>query len=95
MRVLDIHMAVSAVTTANNNAVLDVRGIQPPDNILKVLKQVTEMPKGANLEVCLDSNPFQLYDLLQQRGYFLELNRQADGCYRGKVKLRDIDALTH
>lgn len=88
-------MAASAVNTASSNTVLDVRGVQPPDNILKVLKQATELPKGAAMEVCLDSNPFQLYDLLQQRGYFLELTRQPDGCYRGKLKQRDIDALSH
>ena len=88
-------MAASAVNTASNNSVLDVRGVQPPDDILKVLKQVTGLPKGATLEVCLDSNPFQLYDLLQQRGYFLELTRQPDGCYRGKLEQRDIEALSH
>jgi TusA-related sulfurtransferase len=91
-------MAASAVNTAQNNSVLDVRGLQPPDNILKILKHVTELPKGSTgspLEVCLDSNPFQLYDLLQQRGYFLELKPQPDGCYRGQVKQRDIDALSH
>ena len=88
-------MGGSAVNTASNNSVLDVRGVQPPDDILKVLKQVTGLPKGVSLEVCLDSNPFQLYDLLQQRGYFLELTQQPDGCYRGKVEQRDIDALSH
>jgi uncharacterized protein (DUF2249 family) len=87
-------MAGSAVNTANNS-VLDVRGIQPPDNILKILKQVTDLPKDSALEVCLDSNPFQLYDLLQQRGFFLEISPQADGCYRGRVKPRDIAALKH
>lgn len=69
--------------------------MQPPDDILKILKQVTELPKGSSLEVCLDSNPFQLYDLLQQRGYFLELAPQPDGAFRGKIKQRDIDALKH
>ena len=87
-------MAVSAVNTANNS-VLDVRGVQPPDNILKILKQVTELPKGASIEVCLDSNPFQLYDLLQQRGYFLDLLPQPDGCFRGLVKQREIEKLAH
>jgi len=88
-------MAASAVETANKNAVLDVRGVQAPDNILKVLKRVTELPQGSSLEVCLDSNPFQLYDLLQQRGYFLELTQQPDGCYRGMLKQRDIKPIAH
>jgi TusA-related sulfurtransferase len=85
-------MAGSAVNTANNS-VVDVRGVQAPDNVLTILHKVTGLPKGASLEVCLDTNPFQLYDLLQQRGYFLDLVPQGDGSYRGVVKQRDIDAL--
>ena len=80
---------------AASENVLDVRGMQAPDNILAVLKGVTGLEKGAAVEVCLDSNPFQLYDLLQQRGYFLDLLLQPDGSYRGRVKQRDIDALSH
>ena len=87
-------MAGSAVNTANNS-VLDLRGVQAPDNVLAILHKVTGLPKGASLEVCLDSNPFQLYDLLQQRGYFVDLVRQEDGSYRGVVKQRDVDALSH
>ena len=77
------------------NDVLDVRGMQAPDNILTVLKSVSGLAKGAVVEVCLDSNPFQLYDLLQQRGYFIDLALQPDGSYRGRLKRRDIDALSH
>lgn len=80
---------------AGSDSLLDVRGMQAPDNVLAVLKGVSGLAKGADLEVCLDSNPFQLYDLLQQRGYFIDLVLQPDGCYRGRVKQRDIDALTH
>lgn len=78
-----------------NNTVVDVRGLQAPENIMTILHKVVGLPKGSTLEVCLDSNPFQLYDLLQQRGYFLHLTPQPDGSYRGVVKQRDIDALSH
>jgi TusA-related sulfurtransferase len=87
-------MAGSAVTTANNS-VIDVRGVQAPDNVLMILHKVVGLGKGATLEVCLDSNPFQLYDLLQQRGFFLNLVLQEDGSYRGVLKRRDVDALSH
>lgn len=87
-------MAASAVNTANET-IFDVRGVQAPDNILAVLKKVSELPKGSTIELCLDSNPLQLYDLLQQRGYFLDLLPQPDGSYRGLLKQRDIDALAH
>ena len=69
--------------------------MQAPDNILAVLKRVSGLAKGATVEVCLDSNPFQLYDLLQQRGYFIDLVLQPDGSYRGHLKQRDIEALIH
>jgi uncharacterized protein (DUF2249 family) len=87
-------MAGSAASTANNS-IIDVRGVQPPDNILTILRKVTELPRGAKLEICIDSNPFQLYDLLQQRGYFLDLVRQPDGSFRGSASQREIDALRH
>ena len=63
-------MAGSAASA--DETVLDVRGTAAPDDVLAVLKRVNGLAKGAKLQVCLDSNPFQLYDLLQQRGYFLE-----------------------
>ena len=84
-----------AGSATNAQAVFDVRGLQAPDNILAVLKKVSELPQGSTLELCLDSNPFQLYDLLQQRGYFLTLLPQPDGSFRGHLKKRDVAALTH
>jgi TusA-related sulfurtransferase len=86
-------MAGSAASA--DESVLDVRGTPAPDNVLAVLKRVSGLSKGAKLQVCLDSNPVQLYDLLQQRGYFLELMPQEDGSYSGYVKRRDIEALSH
>jgi TusA-related sulfurtransferase len=86
-------MAGSAASA--DETVLDVRGTPAPDDVLAVLKRVSGLAKGAKLQVQLNSNPFQLYDLLQQRGYFLELTPQDDGSYRGYVKQRDIEALSH
>ena len=76
----------------SSSAVLDVRGIAAPDNILVVLKKASELPNGATLEFVIESNPFQLYDLLQQRGYVLEMVPQNDGTFLGKAKARDRDA---
>ena len=68
---------------------LDVRGMPPPGNILLILKRVSELPPGAVLEICADSNPMQLYDLLQQRGYILQMEPQKDGSFSGKLRPRD------
>ena len=75
--------------------VLDVSGLDAPDNILAVLKKASDLPPGASLEIIIRSNPFQLYDLLQQRGYFLEMKPQADGSFRGVLRQRDKTALMH
>lgn len=91
--------ATSAGQPAPNQSqtsdLLDVRGIQPPDNVLKVLKRVSELPKGAGLQLRIDANPWQLYDLLQQRGYFLQVQRDQDGAYSGVIRQREIDQLKH
>ena len=79
----------------SNGTVLDVRGLQAPDNILAVLRKAGELAKGSTLEFLIDANPFQLYDLLQQRGYFLEMIPEKEGIYRGRVKERDVKALAH
>jgi TusA-related sulfurtransferase len=69
---------------------LDVRGVQAPGNVLAVLKRASELPNGAILEIRSDSNPWQLYDLLQQRGFSLEMQRENDGSCIGRVSRRDI-----
>ena len=81
--------------SSTNGTVLDVSGLEAPANILAVLKKASELPKGSGMEIVIGTNPFQLYDLLQQRGYFLEMVAQKDGTYRGYVKQREIDALAH
>ena len=88
-------MQQSPVTKGNSSGMLDVRGIQPPDNILAVLKKAGELSNSATLEFVIESNPFQLYDLLQQRGFVLEMEPQKDGTFVGRVKARDREALGH
>lgn len=66
-----------------------------PENVLSILKRATELPKDAILEIRSDTNPWQLYDLLQQRGYFLLMERQKDGSFTGRIRQRDLSGLTH
>jgi len=73
----------------SNVTVLDLKGLKEPDNILAVLKKVSELQNGSTLEFVIGSNPFQLYDLLQQRGYILEMQPQKDGAFVGKVRPRE------
>jgi hypothetical protein len=74
---------------------LDVRSLPPPDDILAVLKKAGELANGSAMEFLIGSNPFQLYDLLQQRGYILEMQPERDGSFRGLIKPRDRVAAAH
>ena len=88
-------MQDSPKTDQKTAEVLDVRGVQSPENVLSILKRVSELPVGAVLEIRLESNPWQLYDLLQQRGYSLEMERQKDGSFFGTLRQRDLSNLKH
>jgi hypothetical protein len=69
--------------------ILDIRGMASPANVLAVLNRASTLPKGVSFEIRSDCNPYQLYDLLQQRGFALMMARQADGTYLGKIAPRD------
>jgi hypothetical protein len=88
-------MQESSGAKASSNAIFDVRGVKAPDDILAILKKASDLPTGSSLEFQIDSNPFQLYDLLQQRGFFLEMVQQTDGTFLGLVKARDTSGLDH
>jgi TusA-related sulfurtransferase len=89
-------MSASASSKSTSaNEILDVRGMPSPENVLTILKRVTELPKGAGLEIRSDSNPWQLYDLLQQRGFWLLMDRQKEGDFLGKIRPREAEPVTH
>ena len=77
-----------ASKVSSSETLLDVRGMKAPDNIVTVLKKAGELSHRAAFQFQIDSNPFQLYDLLQQRGYFLEMQPQPDGTFVGIVQPR-------
>lgn len=83
-------MEKPSATEANDKVVLDTRGLEPPQPVLAVLRKVSEIPRTATLEVRLDSNPFQLYDLLQQRGFQLSIAPNEEGGFLGQIRPRKV-----
>lgn len=90
-------MHKAAAVSSSNDAIkqsapateqLDTRGMEEPQPILAILKKVGELTGAGELEVRLDNQPMQLYDLLQQRGYFLVGGKQADGSFVGRIRAR-------
>lgn len=90
-------MHTTAAVSSSNDAIkesapatqqLDTRGMEAPQPILAILKKAGELTGNGVLEVRLDNQPMQLYDLLQQRGYCLVGEKQADGSFVGRIRAR-------
>ncbi|MBY0556799.1 MAG: DUF2249 domain-containing protein [Burkholderiaceae bacterium] len=51
------------------DAVLDVRGMEPPEPMVKVLEALDLLAPGGRLQVLIDRQPVPLYQVLQRNGY--------------------------
>jgi uncharacterized protein (DUF2249 family) len=59
----------SAVPPPSGRRVLDVRGLEPPQPMLRVLEAIEGLGPGARLEVHHDRRPLFLYPQLDDRGF--------------------------
>lgn len=59
--------------------ILDVRGLEPPEPMVKVLDALETMPPGDSLRMVHNREPFPLYGILQQDGYQYRTETCADG----------------
>lgn len=62
--------------------VLDVRGLEPPQPMLRVLEQLDALGPGRRLEVLHDRRPVFLYPQLEDRGFVHETDEPAAGLVR-------------
>jgi uncharacterized protein (DUF2249 family) len=57
------------VPAANTPVQLDVRGLEPPLPMLRVLEAIDALAPGQHLEVLHDRRPVFLYPQLEERGF--------------------------
>ena len=60
---------------------LDVRGLEPPEPLERVLDALADLPAGDRLLLLHRREPFPLYDLLRRMGYGWRTQGE-DGSYR-------------
>jgi TusA-related sulfurtransferase len=72
---------------------LDVSGSEGPEAVLHVMSEASKLGEGEVLEVTLSCIPFQLYDLLQQRGYLICYANEKNGKVCGVVRRRPGEAI--
>lgn len=62
--------------------ILDNRGLEPPQPMMRTLKNLEKMKKGEQLAIINDRRPMFLYEELDEMGYFHETEAQEDGSYK-------------
>jgi uncharacterized protein (DUF2249 family) len=58
---------------------VDVRGLEPPQPMMRVLEALESLPAATKLRARTDRRPMHLYPLLEARGFVGESEEQTDG----------------
>ena len=74
--------AAAPVAAAGHRIVLDVRGLEPPQPLLRVLQEIDRLGSGSELEVHHDRRPMFLYPQLDERGFLHETDEPEPGLVR-------------
>lgn len=64
--------------------VLDARGLEPPEPMIRILEALASLPRDSALRALTDRRPLHLYPMLEQRGFRAETQPGSD---RGFVTL--------
>lgn len=77
-RTLGARTAELAAQARQSSAALDVRGLEPPEPFMRILKALTDAPDQP-LRVLIHREPFPLYDVLAQQGFAHRSRALEDG----------------
>lgn len=62
--------------------IIDNRGLEPPQPMMRTLKALDKMSSGESLAIINDRRPMFLYEELNERGYLHETQPQEDGSFK-------------
>ena len=71
---------------AGNNHVLDVRGLEAPEPMVRILSTLPEMGPSDMLEVTHFREPFPLYAHLEEAGFEHSIEKLAENLYKLKIR---------
>lgn len=71
----------SMSTGTKGSAELDVRGLEPPEPLVRILDALETLPVGAVLRARTDREPCHLFGEAEQRGFRHDCNEQSDGSW--------------
>ncbi len=68
--------------------VLDVRGLEPPEPMVRTLEALERLPEGGTLVQLNVREPQFLFPQLEARGFAYEVRRQGDDVVRVVIRRR-------
>lgn len=68
--------------------VVDARGLEPPQPMVRILEALAELPEGMELRARTDRRPMHLYAQLAERGFVGHSEEQADGSIVTRIHRR-------
>lgn len=78
----------AAPSAAGQALTLDVRGLEPPLPMVRVLERIETLEAGDELEVIHDRRPMFLYPQLDERGFAHETDEPEPGTVRIRIRAR-------
>ena len=60
---------------------IDVRGLEAPEPLIRILNALESLPAGITLRAITDRRPCHLFDEAEQRGFRHDSNEQPDGSW--------------
>jgi uncharacterized protein (DUF2249 family) len=80
--------AASEPDPVGGTLAIDVRGLEPPLPMVRVLEHLDTLAEDAQLEVIHDRRPTFLYPLLEERGFMHETDEPEPGVVRIRISKR-------
>ncbi len=68
---------------------LDVRGLEPPEPLVRVIETLETLPAGERLLLKIDCRPLPLYRILERNGYAYEERSGSDSLFEITIRLRE------
>lgn len=71
---------------------LDVRGLEPPEPMERVLEALSQLKRGQRLLMLIDREPRPLYRILEANGYRYSVNLKPDFLYEITIQHQSDEA---
>jgi uncharacterized protein (DUF2249 family) len=68
---------------------IDVRGLEPPEPLERIVALLDTLDEGDSLRVKIDCRPLPLYRLLERNGYAFEERPGSDSLYEITIRPRE------